>query len=85
MNQDAEETETSNQANDEDDSVDDPLPDGEEVEVVQDLVATPSPYTCGCCSEGIDLDSTCRTLVSWCVLIHNALILNILNLLSLCK
>jgi hypothetical protein len=55
MNQDAEETETGNQAKDEDDSVD----GGEEVvQVVQDPVAPPRSYTCGRCSEGIDLDST---------------------------
>jgi hypothetical protein len=50
---------TGNPANDEDASVGHPLPDGEEViEVVQDPAGTPSPYTCGRCSEGIDLDST---------------------------
>jgi hypothetical protein len=59
LNQDAKETETSNQVKDEDDSVDQPLSGGlEVVEVVQDPVATPSPYTCGRCSEGIVLDST---------------------------
>ena len=55
MNQDAEEMETSNQAKDEDNSVD----GGEEVvQVVQDPVALQRSYTCGRCSEGIDPDST---------------------------
>jgi hypothetical protein len=53
LNQDARETEPSNQAEDEDDSVDDPLPDGEEV-----VVPSPHAVTCGLCSEGIVLDST---------------------------
>jgi hypothetical protein len=55
MNQDAEETETGNQAKDEDNSVN----GGEEVvQVAQDPVAPQWSYTCGRCSEGIDLDST---------------------------
>ena len=55
LNQDAEETETGNEAKDEDDAVD----GGKEVvQIVQDPVAPPRSYTCGHCSEGIDLDST---------------------------
>ena len=55
QNQNAEETETGNQAKDKDNSV-----DGGEgvVQVVQDPVAPQRSYTCGRCSEGIDLDST---------------------------
>jgi len=52
LNQDAEKTESDNQAKDEDDSVD----GGEEV--IQDPVVPLSPYTCGRCSKGIDLNST---------------------------
>ena len=52
LNQEAEETESDDQAKDEDDSVD----GGEEV--VQDPVVPLNPYTCGRCSEGIDLNST---------------------------
>jgi len=55
VNQDAEQTETSDQAKHEGDAVN----GGEEVvQVVQDPVAPPSPYICGRCSKGIDLDST---------------------------
>ena len=51
---DVDETETGNQAKDEDHSV-----DGEEVvRVTQDPVTPPRSYTCGRCSEGIELDST---------------------------
>jgi hypothetical protein len=53
-NEDAEETETGDKAKGEDNSVD----GGEEVVQVQDSVAPPRSYTCGRCSEGIDLDST---------------------------
>ena len=53
LNQKAEETETGSQTKDKDDLV-----DGEEKVQVQDLVALPRSYTCGRCSEGIDLDST---------------------------
>ena len=53
-NQKAEETETGNQAEDEDNFVD----GGEVVQVVQDPVTPQRSYTCGRCSEGIDLDST---------------------------
>jgi len=55
LNQDAEETETGDQAKDESEAVD----GGEEVvQLVQDPVALPSPYTCGRCSEDIHLEST---------------------------
>jgi len=55
QNQNAEDTETGNQAKDEDNSVD----GGEEVvQVVQDPVAPQRSYTCGRCFEGIDSDST---------------------------
>ena len=53
LNQDAEETETGNQAKDEDVVVD----GGEQVVQDQDPVAPPRSYTCGRCSKGIDLDS----------------------------
>ena len=52
LDQDAEETETGDQAKDEDDAVD----DGKKA--VRDPVAPPRSYTCGRCSEDIDLDST---------------------------
>ena len=69
---DSSEDHAGNKAKDEDDSVGDPLPSGE-VEAVQDPVATPNPYTCGRCSEGIFLDSTfyrcvghsCRGGLTW--------------------
>ncbi|KIM37236.1 hypothetical protein M413DRAFT_448725 [Hebeloma cylindrosporum] len=55
--QDADETDTSaNQPKHED--LTDPLPGGAVVEVVQDPLATPSPYMCGRCSESIDWDHT---------------------------
>jgi hypothetical protein len=54
-NQKAEETETGDQAKDEDNSVD----SGEEIiQVAQDPVAPQRSYTCGRCSDDIDLDST---------------------------
>ena len=54
-NEDAEETETGNQAKHEGDAVD----GGEDaVQVVQDPVASQRSYTCGRCSEGVDPDST---------------------------
>jgi len=53
LNQDAEETDTGNQAKEKGDSV-----DGGKKLQVQDLVALPRSYTCGRCSGSIDLDST---------------------------
>jgi hypothetical protein len=55
VNRDVQETETGDQAKDEDHAVD----RGEEVvQVVQNPVAPPRSYTCGRCSEGIHLNST---------------------------
>jgi len=55
QNQDAEKTETGNQAKDKDNSAG----GGKQVvQVVQDPVAMPRSYTCGRCSKGIDLNST---------------------------
>jgi len=58
-NQEAEEMETGSQPKpkDEDDPIENSLP-GEEVVEVPAPIATPSPYTCGRCSESIGWDST---------------------------